>query len=370
MEINNYLIRITCLFWIIAKAFTWKLWLSDRLFPVVPAFDFLYEVPSFVHLFFFFISVLCLIGLLIKPASQKLLIIFFFFELFSCLLDQNRWQPWEYQYLFIIFTFIINKGRTHFILPAIALILSCTYFYSGISKLNPFFIEKVWSRMFLLRFIKISKPLADQPFVYYAGYFIPLIETTCGFCLLFLKTQKTAAYLLILMHVLNLLFLGPLGLNYNSAVWPWNVAMIFYLQSIFLSINKFSYKPLRAVSNFPVIMCWGILPAFNLIGLWDNYLSSNLYSGKTENVIICIYRKADKYPEELKPYFSLTDKRHTCNGGKLISLTAWSMKELKAPCYPERRIFNRVKDIVGKKYSAYNIHFFITGSDVNAINKY
>src|ERR1019366_5120531 len=93
--------RLICFFWLVAKAISWKVWLADRVFPIVPPFNFLF-VPSFIHLVLFIFSLSALLALFIFPSKRFLLISVIIIEVFSCLLDQNRWQPWEYQYIFII----------------------------------------------------------------------------------------------------------------------------------------------------------------------------------------------------------------------------------------------------------------------------
>ena len=99
--------RIICFFWLIAKVMSWKVWLAERLFPIVPPFNFLF-VPSVVHLVLFIFSLVTLLALFIFPSKKLLLISVIVIEILSCVLDQNRWQPWEYQYIFIILALVIN----------------------------------------------------------------------------------------------------------------------------------------------------------------------------------------------------------------------------------------------------------------------
>src|SRR6266404_7860670 len=99
--------RLLCFFWLIAKAISCKVWLADRLFPIVPPFKFLF-VPSFVHLVLLIFSLSALLVLFIFPSKRFLQISVLIIEVLACLLDQNRWQPWEYQYIFIIIALVIN----------------------------------------------------------------------------------------------------------------------------------------------------------------------------------------------------------------------------------------------------------------------
>ena len=103
------LLRITCFFWLIAKLTGWKVWLAWRLFPIIPPVE-TWQVPATVHLLLFTISLMCLISIIIIPRKKILLPLLLITELFSCALDQNRWQPWEYQYLFTLFAFIVYRA--------------------------------------------------------------------------------------------------------------------------------------------------------------------------------------------------------------------------------------------------------------------
>jgi hypothetical protein len=53
---------------------------------------------------------MCLISIIIIPRKKILLPLLLITELFSCALDQNRWQPCEYQYLFTLFAFIVYRA--------------------------------------------------------------------------------------------------------------------------------------------------------------------------------------------------------------------------------------------------------------------
>src|SRR5258708_59506 len=130
--------RLICFFWLIAKVISWKVWLADRLFPIVPPFNFLF-VPSFVHLLLFIFSLLALIALFILPSKRFLQISIIIIEILACLLDQNRWQPWEYQYIFIIIALVINYKNDKNAISVIAFISVAIYFYSGLSKMNAVF---------------------------------------------------------------------------------------------------------------------------------------------------------------------------------------------------------------------------------------
>ena len=279
-------------------------------------------------------------------------------ELFSCALDQNRWQPWEYQYLFTLFVFIVYKNKTEYIIPSITCILIAIYFYSAVNKFNSGFLSSVWSDMILHHYLKLNKASVEHHTLYYAGYALPLIELICSIALLFRSTKKLAACFLIAMHLFNLALLGPFGLHYNKIVWPWNVLMIILLWMIFIQRNtktEFAWKKISLV----VAICWIILPALHVAGWWDSYLSSDLYSGNTASMIICV-DSIDNQPEAR--FFSKHNSLSVCKNGQQLSIQNWAMSEMNVPVYPEERVYQYIKNDWLNKYPFLHSTFYIKSS--------
>ena len=123
VSLERKIVFITFLFWLIAKMISWKVWTSYRLFPLVPAFEFLNDLPCLYHVILFGVSIFCLTILLIKPSSV-ITAILIISELLSVTADQNRLQPWEYQYLFITLLVWLNRKK-----QKISLFNSCIYRY-------------------------------------------------------------------------------------------------------------------------------------------------------------------------------------------------------------------------------------------------
>src|SRR5690606_22191490 len=151
-----------------------------------------------------------------------------------------------------------------------------------------------------------------------------ILEMLGGLGLIWRRTALGAAVFLILMHLFNLLVLGPLGINYNPIVWPWNVLMIVLLFYVFLR-HKLPFEPGKFFNlRFaPIFIRWGIMPMLCLWDYWDHYLSASLYSGKLPLMDICI--ETDHHPE-LAPYIS-KDKLGICKGKDKVTLQRWAMEE-------------------------------------------
>ncbi|WP_340202914.1 hypothetical protein [Ascidiimonas sp. W6] len=118
------------------------------------------------------------------------------------------------------------------------------------------------------------------------GYIVPITEIFIAFGLLFQKTQKSAVIIGFLMHSLIILYLSPLGGDFNSIIIPWNLALIIFLYSCFFkSDTKLSLRYLwnsnaNTVKRL-VLLLFLTLPILGIWGKWDYYLSFNLFSGKS-----------------------------------------------------------------------------------------
>lgn len=334
--------RLVCVGWLLAKFIGWKLWIKDRQFPVVPVFDWL-DWPSIVQYILFVLSLGFIALLIFKPLNKNLLIGLFITECISCAGDQNRWQPWEYQYLFTIVICIINFKDHKKIITGIAFMMAAIYVYSGTGKFNEGYLVLVWDNIFLKKIFNIDEALIQHNSIHYWGYATAAAEILFAAGLFFEKTKKLSAIGMIAMHLLILYAIGPLGIDYNTIVWPWNILMIILLYLLFIKKQSLQINiPLSWQGwNKIVLIAWGILPALNYVGLWDNYLSSRLYSGGLPLMAICIKDAGEM--DELQPYFSRTDMYNLCNGQAMVNLQNWCMKELNVPPYPEMRVYKKIE---------------------------
>lgn len=351
--------RLIYFFWLIAKIISWKLWLAERAVPVVPPFNFLY-VPSIIHLILFILSLIAIIVLFIFPIKKVLQLSVIIIEILSCLLDQNRWQPWEYEYIFITLALLINYKNDKSALSVIAFIFVAVYFYSGLSKINVIFsqgIEHVLTRAGI--FHKSNSHLYNF-LIYHIGYASGIIELSLGIGLLFKRTKKISAILLIIMHFFILVTFGPPGLNYDVIIWPWNVVMILILYVLFISQPCISieYKIIKRRWNILFFILFGIMPIFNFFGYWDYFLSSSLFSLKTPNLFICISKPGSS--EELQPFFVINKNKFLCDSNSItINVRTWSFQELKVPVYPELRVYKSIKAQIIKSYPGIEATFIV-----------
>ncbi len=339
--------RITAIACLISMLLCYKLWLNDRNFPVVPLFHFL---PALHHPFDFILpafAAVLLVCIAILRNPQRFIILFLVSAVLLMLLDQNRWQPWFYQYVLMFFIMAFFNYRCDdtkqqaAIVFTFKLMIAAIYFWSGLQKLNPNFLSDTFP--WLMQ--PITDHLGPNSILHFRflGYSFPLIETATGICLLIPALQKQAVIAAILMHVFILVILSPLGHNYNPVVWPWNVAMILFVLFLFYNDSTYTFADIRSTLHYNsskfVLALFLCMPLFNFFNGWDSYLSHNLYSGNTSGGVIFITDAVkEKIPAYIKPYAIAEENQSE------INIKYWCMKELGVPAYPEKRNFEAVKN--------------------------
>ena len=338
------------------KVITYPLWMTYRLFPTIPVNDILYNIPPVIHLVLFIASLLCLI-IFTVTGNKKTLLPLFFLEIATCLLDQNRWQPEIYLFIFLLFCYITVNDEKKLLL-CWQIIIVGSYFFSGWFKWHPQFISTVWQRDILIKFFHYK---TSNSLIIKAGYLIPLYEMLAGIGLCFNLFKRTSVLLIILLHIFNLLWLGPLGLHSNIAVWPLNIIMPILAVSLFWKseVNFKIFKNPFAILIITTIF-WIVLPWSNKFGYWDDFLSSEYYGGHGVYCYIDIAR--NKVPKALSPYFIKNSVAQNPDSS-LLSIQRWSYGELHVPSYPSTRFYKKLAAQWYKTYDTTGKIFIIQSSN-------
>jgi predicted DCC family thiol-disulfide oxidoreductase YuxK len=333
-----WLFLITSLGFLSSILLTLPLWGSDRTYPLAPLHDSLTSLtPLSIAL-----SGLLVLSLLIGLWSKKFIP---YFCLTSAvllsglvLLDITRLQPWVWQYgvLLTLLSFWKpnDETRSTELLDAARFVVVGIYFWSGIQKFNiaffsevfPWFTEPLW------------RPFGEfgLPIMLGLGLLIPFIEA--GFALGFLthRFRKISLYGAAAMLTLVAACL-MLGHGWNSSVWPWNFAIISMALALFVgskdSINTILRRSIRNRFALVTIGFFIIMPAGNLVGITDHYLSWSLYSGHVPTAYLTA---PSTVLHELAPRAELIATR-----GEVATLpfVRFSIATLNAVPYPEERVF-------------------------------
>jgi len=214
-----------------------------------------------------------------------------------------------------------------------ALIVAAIYFYSGLQKINPHFVSRVFPH-FTDTMGKAGVAL------HVLGWVAPFVEIGIGIGLLTRRFRDVAVLGGAAMHCFILMAIGPFGHKWNSVVWPWNLAMIAFLFVLFWK-TEFSFQDLtwrnRCRFHKVILLLFGILPFFSFFGRWDSYLSASLYSGNLTAANIFVNDAVkDELPDYIRGYVMHLGRNN------VLKIADWSYGELNVPPYPEMRVYRGI----------------------------
>lgn len=338
-------------------------WTNTRTFPLLPLFPGLsiFPAPWDKCLYTLMLGSLVVAMWFYRPA----VLTFLAASLLAYCGDQNRGQPWLYMYwAMLLLSLFPGLSATAACRSAIAIV----YFWGGLQKLNTRFFA-VTPEWFVAPAANWHLPLAAIDLLKLSVKSAPFIELAIAVLLWFPRLRRIGFALTVLTHTFALVFLGPWGHNYNWVVWPWNLAMVVLVFTLFARgkifvpppvtnklsklasrIDPFSLKQtlteLRGSRPaLLIITLYGLLPILSFSGRWDSYFSFALYS---ENLaaanIFCTESFRDNLPPQLKRFvqqFPQTyDPQHQGPFG--FAFTAWAYEEMHVPPISEPRNFVNV----------------------------
>ena len=317
-----------------------KLWLSARFYPATPVLSFLKPL-SFPFDYVAFVGMLlclCVAGVLGKPS--KPIAAFLIFAIALAMLDQSRWQPWFYQFVFMLAALGLalrsraGPAEQETSLNTCRLIVVSVYFWSGLQKANGGFLNDV--------FPWLMEPFSKFfPWIEGFGVIVPVTEVGIGLALLTKRLRTSAVLLAIGMHAFILLAIGPSGQNKNSVVWSWNLVMAFCVFVLFWRGNDFNWKDLlwpKTVFHRVVLVLFTAAPLLSFVNLWDNYLSWALYAGNKNTASLYISDAVDDKLPEVIEKFTREENPNLYE----LNISGWSEGEMNVPAYPEPRIYKNV----------------------------
>ncbi len=319
-----------------------RLWVSTgRLYPNVPAFDFLPAVaPPLDYVLFGALFVL-LACVAVGTRPRRYIVAFVALASALVLFDESRLQPWVYQYLFLMLALAAHTreetdARTP--LRACAIVVACVYFWSGAQKLNPRFFDEVVPSLAAPYLAQLPASLARLAVP--LALLVPLIEICAGVFLLTRRWRRVGVVLAVVTHAFVLMLFVPL--RRNNVIWPWNVAMAAFVLVIFRreagTLKDFLPRRFLSLQTLAFVL-FGVMPAFSLFGLWGQNLSAALYSG---NVARAEFTVSERVARRLPP--RVQQKLRPALDGLRLDINHWSYAELNVPAYPSERVFRRAAD--------------------------
>jgi hypothetical protein len=325
-----------------------RLWLaagsSARSYPLTPVLDFLPPVPFPLDYVWLAALVLLLLAIAVAPRPRRLIVAFVVLAGLLSLWDLSRWQPWFYQYLFMLalvgaYTWRDDEteGRAASLINSCRLIVAATYFWGGLQKMNYSFASETvpsLTNVYLRHLPESFRVL--QPSL---AFIIPLVETATGLGLLTRRFREASVLVALATHLFILALLVPVGRN--TVIWPWNVAMAALVVVLFRGERSFSFREIlwqgRTRAHALILILFGVMPLLNFFNLWDAYLSANLYSGNTR---VGVVRLSETVKSRLPP--KVQGVMQNISGTHVLKVDRWSYRELNVPAYPEWRLLRNV----------------------------
>ncbi|MDQ3799375.1 MAG: hypothetical protein M3384_07995 [Acidobacteriota bacterium] len=344
----KFLRLIVCLGLLAGICFSFELWFAvNRTFPRAPL---IFELPenSVIHVERCLTVILA--ASLVSIIFSRRLKIAFVAAVASLLLlilfDQNRLQPWVYQYFLLLFVLALRARQTEDesgLVTAIGLtqiIIAGLYFWSGAQKLNFSFSHEILPALLS----PLENLFPDFQFSFpWLGIGAAFAEISIGVGLLLRRTRNSAVYSAAVMHLIILFFLIANG--YNSIVWIWNATLIPMVFAAFWRFDVALERAIRTNGGLEgrtaksITAASVLLPVLSFFGWWDMYLSGALYSGNVEVAAIRINRELiEKLPPEARENVFQTKKGNEL----MLPLFEWAMRDLNVPAYPERRVSKAV----------------------------
>jgi uncharacterized membrane protein YphA (DoxX/SURF4 family) len=239
--------------------------------------------------------------------------------------DLTRLQPWLYQGALCLAAFALCRRP----LDACRLVLVATYAWSGVSKLNPDFGPTV------LPWLVPPAAGLGPAVLWWLGIATGLVEAAIGIALCFPRIRRVAAVAALATHAMVLVAIGPTGRDWNRVVWPWNLAMCALVVLLFWSERRPAGAILWSREWYPraLLALVGVLPAMNLAGAWDAYLSFSLYSGNIDEAWLVVEPAA----VATAPASARAVGERRPDGTLVAWFVPWAVRDVGVPPYPERR---------------------------------
>ncbi len=335
-------------------AASWPLWLDSGDFPRVP---FVPGWPAIPGPFAWAVPLGLIATLALAAAGWRwrgMIAASLFLLGFAVAGDQNRLQPWAYQYALVALALATTP-------PATALRLArwyaiSLYFYSGLSKLDASFVRELGGT-FLdsgLGLLGASPSAWPDSARSAAILMMPAGEIAVAAGLIRRSTRGLALAGLIALHGALLAILGPWNLGHSPNVLIWNGAMILEGWLLFRDGTEGPGPERRPrtwaeVGTGLVFLAALILPLGERFGLCDPWPAHALYASHCERADISFHEDdLAGLPEAIR----LRLGPPGLDPWRRLDLNAWSRDGRGVPVYPGGRVGSGIAEALAGRYEA------------------
>jgi hypothetical protein len=319
---------------------SWPLWVEAGGIPRVPFARGLPEPPAFVCWGAFVGVIAGLVAAAIGPAWRAGLIGSVALLGGLVVLDQNRLQPWAYQYL--VTGLVLATADRAWSLRLARLFLIALYVHSGLSKLDVTFADELG-----LLFLRTGlSPFGPSPDAWpvaarrAAALGMAGFELAVGIGLALRATRRVALVGALAVHATLIGILGPWGLKHSTIVLVWNGAILVEDLLLFGPRAEGGGSSLRErLRTMPavgwVVVAAAVLPFGERWGWWDSWPSFAVYASHNERTEIYVHRDdVRSLPRSIRRHALAIDAGPWLR----IDLTGWSREARGVPFYPSGRV--------------------------------
>jgi hypothetical protein len=291
---------------------SWRMWSGERLFPKLPLLESLPTTSGGIDTVIFALLIGLLLSIMVHPKPRVLVYLVLVLVALLAIADQARWQPFFYQYYFMMAALACFawSRKQHLALATCRWIVVGIYFYAGLQKANIYFVGEVFP-WFVEPLTRVFPPTRD--FFLLSGFVVPFAEIGIAVALLSQKLRHFGVVAACAMHLFILLLLGPLGHGWGVIVWPWNVSMMVLLFILFWRVQAPFLGTLTLKEHvFHKGICglFVVMPIFSFVNRWDSYLSASLYSGTVNRADLQVStRLQQRLPPELQTFVVAQDNQ-------------------------------------------------------------
>ncbi len=387
---------------------TWPLWFgSAEIFPRVPLVSWFLNCPAWCDPLASGVMALSLGIIFVFCGEDKvshLATLIFAGAFFAAvLLDQQRLQPWAWEFCILLLTMVLLPPQKAVF--CLRLIVASIYLHSGLSKLDMSFLTTHGEA-----FVSVITQAVGWDFSSAAPgvrraivAMLPLGEIAVAAGLLIPKTRRAAKWFSVGMHLGLLWILGPWGLGHKPGVLIWNGYFIvqnlvlfhplwnpadwdepklddetrcrYLLAMLFTKArkekqaaevakrNSSSFRlirhNLRLAVGYSLVAAVVLLPFLEPFGYCDHWPAWAVYASRPERTRVYVAEnRVRDLPAKLQKF--VTDEQPPADAVKRwlagkpawrrLRIDRWSLDALQAPLYPQDRFQIGVALAVAKKY--------------------
>lgn len=323
--------NLLAVFFIATLGFTWPLWSADRAWPLFPGIEALASLHAAVSYALPALFILSLLLMLILRAPR----LFIFLALLSgtalLLLDTGRLHYWFYFYLLVLavlmgYNWRVDNAHHYFAsFNALKILVGILYLFAALQHFRADFITVQWPA-FIKPFERFWTP-EQCAYLLKVAHAVPFIELFIAAGLFFSGTKIAAISFATLFHFFTIVVLSLQPVS-EPAVILWNVFMILLVFTLFAGRATGQKSPGFALSFYPVavlLLCACVAPVYYLTHNKPLENSLDLMQANQQSQYIYI---SEENKSKL-PFYVQSFALARENGYHKLSLTAWSLHELK-----------------------------------------